>query len=206
MPTDTAGSVTLILRGLREGDVEKVTPLWERYFGRLTRLAAKRLRSAPTGLRGYEEDDALSAINDFCDGIARGKFDYVDRREVLWVILARITERKALGRLRDGRGREPVLPADRRPAGSSDGDCCCTRQVVVERTQDCADAVRLELNEVIESLENPLWREAVRMKLEGYTVREIAERLGRGESCVRVWFRTIRAIWEDSYGRENLLG
>jgi hypothetical protein len=204
MPQDACGSVTLIIRGLREGDDAKVTPLWARYFERLTHHAAKHLRFAPTGARGYEVDAALSAINDFCNGIARGKFEYVDKREVLWGTLARITERKALRRVGDGRW-EGVVFTDIQPNLSSAGDGC-SRIAVVEPTDGYKEVVRMELNDLIGSLENPLWRQAVRMVMEGYTVPEIAAKLDRGRECVYVWFRTIRAIWEENPGRDNLLG
>ena len=58
---------------------------------------------------------------------------------------------------------------------------------------------------MIEKLENPLWRQAVAAALEGYTVPEIAARLGRGRECVYVWFRAIRKIWEENPGGESFL-
>ncbi len=205
MPADTCGSVTLMIRGLRGGDDAKVTPLWGRYFERLTNVAAKHLRFAPTGASGTEEDAALSAINAFCDGIAAGKFEYVDRREVLWGTLAKITERKALRRVRDRRWKKEVVFTDLEPDVSSAGDGS-RRLAIVEPTREYTEVVRLELNDLIDSLENPLWREAVRMVLEGDTFAEIAAKLNRGRECVYVWFRTIRQIWEEHPGSENFLG
>jgi ECF sigma factor/Homeodomain-like domain len=197
MPEHTCGSVTIIIRDLRAGDGEKATPLWGRYFERLTHHAARYLPAASV----EDEDAALSAMNDFCNGLAEGKFDYVDRREVLWATLARITERKAL-RLGQGRWMTRVVLTDWQPVVSSDGEGR-TRCAVVEPTETYRDAVRLELDELIDALENSLWRQAVRMVLEGYSVPEIAAKLERTRECVYVWFRTIRAIWREKFGEEN---
>jgi hypothetical protein len=198
MPLDTCGSVTQIVISIRAGDQAKVTPLWERYFERLTHHAAKYLRLAPN----LDEDAALSAINDFCDGLAKGKFDYVDRREVLWGTLAKITERKAL-RL-DRRFREVHL-TDIQDDASSDG-AGVSRIAAIQPTDEYSGIVRTEIEDLIDRLPNPLWRQAARMVMEGYTVPEIAAKLGNSRSCVYVWFRTIEAIWEEDPGRENLLG
>jgi hypothetical protein len=199
MPVDTCGSVTQIVISIRGGNQAKVMPLWERYFERLTHHAAKYLRCAPN----CDEDAALSAINDFCNGLANGKFKYVDRREVLWGTLAKITERKA--RRLDKRFRREVRCTDIQGDASSYGGSV-SRIAAIEPTDKYAGIVQTEIKDLIDALPNSLWREAVRMAMEGYTVPEIAAKLDRSRAVVYVWFQTICAIWEDSPGRENLLG
>jgi hypothetical protein len=202
MPQDTCGSVTQIIIGIREGDSGKVAPLWERYFERLTHHAAKYLKFAPNAL---DEDAALSAINAFCNGLAEGKFTDIDRREKLWGMLAKITERKALRYVRNNRFKREVSFTDLRPDASSAGDGL-SRIAIVKPTRSYQEIVQTELEDLINALPNPLWREAARMVMQGYSVPEIAAKLDRGRECVYVWFRTIRTIWEESLGRENLLG
>jgi hypothetical protein len=192
--------VTQIVISIREGDRAKVIPLWERYFERLTHHAAKHLRYSPSG---WDEDAAISAFNDFCNGLAEGKFDYVDKREVLWGTLAKITERKAF-RLKQ-RFKKEVTFTDLQGNQASDGDGV-SRIAVLEPTDEYGGIVRVEIDDLIQALKNDLWREAARMAIEGYSVRQIAEKLGRTRSCVHVWFRTIRQLWENDPGRENLLG
>ena len=51
MPTDTAGSVTVMIRLLRAGDRAQVPALWERYFEQLTRLAHPIVKFGPTAAR-----------------------------------------------------------------------------------------------------------------------------------------------------------
>lgn len=196
MSTDTAGSVTVMIRFLRGGDRTQVPALWERYFERLVLLAHPIVRC------GNEEDVALSAINAFCNGIADGKFPYVDSREVLWATLAKITERKAMQNVR--RWKREVSFEDL-PTGSSSANDGAGRLAVVEPTPEYKALVNLVLAELIEKLENPLWRQAVLLLLEGYTVPEIAARLGKCREAVYVWCRAIRKIWEEHLEGRTLL-
>ena len=129
-----------------------MTPLWERYFERLTHHAAKYLRYARRSDYS-EEDAALSAIYDFCDGLARGKLHFVDSREVLWGTLAKITERKVLRRLRGKRFRKEVKLTDLQSGESSDEDCG-SRKALVEPTDDYREIVRTEIEDLIDGLPN----------------------------------------------------
>ena len=135
MSTDTAGSVTVMIRALREGDDSQATPLWERYFELMARLAHPIVRFGPLAARGTEEDAALSALNAFCDGIAHGRFPYVDSREVLWGTLATITERKAMQCVR--RWKKEVSLEDHPSGSSSGGD---TGRIMVVAPDRCGAA------------------------------------------------------------------
>jgi hypothetical protein len=191
MSDEETGSVTLMIRSLREGNSAHVPALWERYFERLAAHARPLVRSGPLSAHGTEEDAALSAIDAFCNGIADGRFPYVDSREVLWGTLAKITERKAMQRVR-GRRWEVSL----------DGDASLA---VVEPTPEYRALVNLVLEELIDGLEKPFWRQAVLLVLEGHTVPEIAARLGRSRRLIYVWFEAIRAVWEERLDGRSLL-
>ncbi len=204
MSMSTAGSVTIIIRAIRSGDQSAATPLWARYFERLARHANKFL-CWNTRLIDMDEDVALLALNDFCNGLSAGKFEDVDSREQLWRLLAKIIERKAYRLINERRWKRERLFTDLEPTGSQAGDSR-TPVVVFEPVDRYKEIVGIELNELIDSLPNPLWREAVRMTLEGDTVREIAEKLQYSSSYVHVWLRTIRALWEEQYGRDNFFG
>jgi hypothetical protein len=201
-PDDTVGSITVMIHALRAGDRTQKVTLCDRYLERLSRVAHPIVRFGPPGTRGTEEDAAISAINAFCDGIARGQFDYVSGREVLWSTLAKITERKAMQQVRRWK-REVLL--DDLPGGSSSGDGGAGRLATVEPTPEYKALVNLALTELIDLLDNPLWRQAVLLVLDGYGVPEIAARLGRSRECVYVWFRTIRKIWEEHLEGQTLL-
>ncbi len=199
---DTAGSVTVMIGKLQAGDRTQKVSLCDRYLARLARVARPIVRYGPPGARGTEEDAAISGINAVCDGIARGDFEYVDGREVLWATLAKITERKAMQGVR--RWRREVSLEDL-PTGSSSSGSAAGQIVAVRPTPEYEALVNLVLGELIDRLDNPLWRQAVLLVLEGYNVREIAARLGKSRECVYVWFRTIRSIWEEHLGGPTFL-
>src|SRR5262249_34422320 len=96
---------------LKAGDPAAAQPLWERYVGRLVRLARTRLRQT-RGRAADEEDVALSAFASFCKGAEQGRFPRLDDRHDLWQLLLVLTARKAAGlvqrgaRLKGGGGSE----------------------------------------------------------------------------------------------------
>jgi ECF sigma factor len=152
------------------------------------------VRFGPPPARGTEEDAALSAIDAFCDGIAEGKFPYVDSREVLWRTLAKITERKAIQRVRRWKKEVSI---ERLPSGSTSADDGAGQFAIVEPTPEYKGLVNMTMAELIDQLKNPLWRQAVLLLLDGYSVPEIAAKLGKCREVVYVWFRAIRQIWEE---------
>ncbi len=191
------GSVTVMIRRLRAGDRAEVASLWNRYFERLAQHAHPIV---PWGAYG-REDAALSAINDFCDGMVRGKFLYVEGREVLWATLARITERKALRGVRRFR-REVSFEA--LPPGTRLFDIGVDGVAFIEPTPEYKALVNMTLAELIDGLPNPLWRQAVLLRLEGHSVPEIAARLGKkSPRIVQLWFRAIEAIWRERLGGDS---
>ena len=75
-----------LMNKVRGGDEQAIAKLWEDYFQKLVRIAAKRL---PTNLRrtGDEEDVALSAFNSFIAGIRSDRFPDLSGPETLWGLL-----------------------------------------------------------------------------------------------------------------------
>ncbi len=119
MPDDATGSVTHWIADLRAGDRDAAAPLWERYFDRLVRLAHAKLRARrATGALADGEDAALNAFDNFCRGVAAGRFPSLADRNELWRLLVTITARKALNQLqherRDKRGGGRLLRAKRK--------------------------------------------------------------------------------------------
>src|SRR5262249_51822527 len=92
-------SVTQWVGGLGAGDRDAAQRLWERYFDRLVRLARDRLRGSRRRAAD-EEDVALSALDSFFRGMARGRFPDLEDRHGLWPLLVAITARKARKLLR----------------------------------------------------------------------------------------------------------
>src|SRR5262245_52985050 len=89
------GSVTHWIGDLKAGGDTAAQHLWERYFGRLVRLARSKLRATSRTVVD-EEDAALSAFDSFCRGAERGRFPDLADRDDLWRLLVVLTVRKAI--------------------------------------------------------------------------------------------------------------
>ena len=79
-------SVTRWLDRLRAGDPDAADVLFRAYFERLVRLARAHL-SPPVRRAADEEDVALSALDSFFRGVARGRFPHLQDRNDLWRLL-----------------------------------------------------------------------------------------------------------------------
>jgi DNA-directed RNA polymerase specialized sigma24 family protein len=197
----SAGDVTVWLDQLKAGDQAAAQPLWERYFHRLVALAEKRLRQLPRRAAD-EEDVALAAFHSFCRGAERGRFPRLDDRDDLWQLLVVITTRKAAdlvayeNRAKRGGGKVRGESALRRPEDGPEGSRGIEQVAGAEPTPQFAAEVAEECGRLLDVLGDDRLRSIARWKLEGYTNREIAERLGRSEVIVEKKLQLIRAIWQ----------
>lgn len=195
-------SITRWLRSLETGDAKAAERLWGRYFEELIRLARARLRGAPRAVAD-EEDAALSAFDSFCQGAARGRFPKLDDRDDLWKLLVVITERKALDlaarerRQKRGGGRvlgTPDLPDGDRPGRGLAGIAS------PEPTPEFAAQVADECGRLLGRLRDDGLRQVARLKMEGHTNEEVAERLGCSLRSVARKLELIRRTWQDEEG------
>jgi DNA-directed RNA polymerase specialized sigma24 family protein len=196
------GSVTRWLGPLQAGDQAAAQALWEQYFCRLTALARKKLRGAPRRAAD-EEDVALSALDSFCRAAERGRFPCLNDRDDLWRLLVVITARKA-SRLRRDAGRQ------KRGGGVarvSDTPGAADEQVlgeVISRepTPEFAAEVADECRRLLALLDDRELEELALARMEGYTVEEIAQRLGYVVRSIKRKLQRIRSIWEKGAARE----
>jgi len=200
MPSEEDGSITCWIDQLRAGDQAAAQPLWERYFQRLVGLARVKLRA---GGDSDEEDAALSAFQSFCQGAARGRFPRLDDRHDPWRVLVTITARKAADQierarsLKRGGGRlldEAALdgPDPERRIGGLD------QLPGPDPTPEFAAMVAEQYQHLLELLGDETLRSIAVWKLEGYTVKEIAQRLDRSERMVAYKLGLIRLRWEEA--------
>src|SRR5262245_27951412 len=144
-------SVTRWLRSLEAGDREAAGDLWRHYFDDLVRLARARLQGAPRAVAD-EEDAALSALDSFCRGAARGRYPRLDDRDDLWRLLVVITERKAVDqaqrerRRKRGGGRVVGMPG---PADADHGGGGAAHAVCPEPTPEFAALVADECGHLL---------------------------------------------------------
>jgi DNA-directed RNA polymerase specialized sigma24 family protein len=197
-------SVSVWLDGLKVGDGRDIQRLWDRYFGRLVRLAGSRLPGHAR--RAFDEEDvALSAFRSFCDRAGRGQFPMLSDRDDLWRVLSTITVRKVVHsvrhqtRLKRGGGR--VLGESAVGEAADEG---LSRFLGDEPTPEQAAEFADEYERLFARLDDPALRTIARRKLEGYSSEEIAAGLGVTARTVDRKLRLIRALWEaDAGSRSN---
>jgi DNA-directed RNA polymerase specialized sigma24 family protein len=181
------GSVTLWLDRLTAGDPEALGPLWGRYYDRVVSLARTRLRRLDVRAAADEEDVATSAFHQFYRAAVEDRFARLENRDDLWQVLTVLTARKVVDYHKyEGRWKRRgsvELPNE-----------------VPSTTADPA-AVTLAADEVralFERLPNDEVREIARLKLDGYSSDEIADRLGCIVRTVNRRLALIRSIWDNA--------
>ncbi len=193
-------AVTRWVESLEKGDEDAAARLWEYCFPRLLRYANQRL---PGHLRRAldEEDVALSAFRSFCMGSARGAFPNLHGRDELWRLLLCITARKAQARLRHefrekrGGGKvagesiflEGARSADAAGIGHVPDYGTPTPEVLAQFSDECEHLMNLLEDETVKTI-------AI-LRIEGYSVDEIAARVGCAKRSVERRLTLIRKTW-----------
>ena len=191
-----------LLSRVRAGEDDATALLWEKYFQRLVRIAAKRL---PANLRrsGDEEDIAISAFHSFIAGIRRDRYPDLSGPDNLWGLLITLTSRKANAHLRHqtrqkrggGNVRGESVFIDKRGQASRGG--------IGQVTGDAAAPdLRVELAEACDSLLNDLADDQLRqiavMRMDGYLVDEIADKMELSKRAVERRLQLIRRTWAEA--------
>jgi DNA-directed RNA polymerase specialized sigma24 family protein len=199
------GSVTRLVVDLKAGDREAMEELWNRYFGRLVRLARGRLGSfRGRGASEDEEDAALSALNSLWDRAAGGGLPDLKGRDELWRLLVVITARKANRQVErqfcqkrgGGRvvGEGALAPTFAGPGGEGDA---FAQVIGREPTPEFAAMVAEETERHLEALGDETLRQVAVFRMEGYSSPEIAGFLGCTARTVDRKLDLIRHVWKD---------
>jgi DNA-directed RNA polymerase specialized sigma24 family protein len=193
------GSVTRWLGQLQAGEQAAAQQLWERYFRRLVGLARKKLGGSPR--RSADgEDVALSAFGSFCRHAEAGRFPQLVDRDSLWRLLVVLTARKAAHLLRDEGRRKRGGGVAFAGAAPGDDEASVLGQVL-GREPDPAFAAQVaeEYRALLDRLGNSELESVALWRLEGYTIEEIATRLGCVARSVKRKLQLIRSIWEKEW-------
>jgi DNA-directed RNA polymerase specialized sigma24 family protein len=192
------GSVTIWIDALRAGDQEAARQLWRRYFESLVRLARSKLQSQARRAAD-EEDVALSALDSFYGGMARGRFPDLADRDDLWRLLVTITARKASDQNRwesqQKRGGGRVLRESDLVAGSDPEADRLAQVIGAEPSPEFVVLVADECARRLQGLPDESLRQVALLKMEGYRNEEIATRLGCGRRTVARKLEVIRNAW-----------
>jgi DNA-directed RNA polymerase specialized sigma24 family protein len=196
------GSITRWYNELKAGNREAVGALFDRYFGRMIRLARASSRA---GVRDRavadEEDAALSAFDSFCAGAERGRFPHIGDRDDLWRLLAVITVRKAQSqarrerRLKRGGGGLVIRETDLAAGGFGD---VLDGIVAPEPDAEFTARAEEELRRLLDLLRDDTLRRVAVWRMEGYTCDEIARRMGCARRTVARQLDLIRKLWSTS--------
>jgi DNA-directed RNA polymerase specialized sigma24 family protein len=203
----TAGqhSVTTWIAALKAGDPDAADRLWRRYFEKLVQLADFRLRSQPRACADGE-DAALNAFDSFCRGVARGRYPRLDNRDDLWRVLVVITERKALDQAQHERRQKRGGGKNRGISTSPNADrvsAGCAFVVDSEPSPEFAALVADECRRLLGLLRDESLRQTARLRMEGYTNEEIAERMKCSLRTVARKIELIRRTWLDENSRRS---
>ena len=193
-------SISQWLLNLAEGDTEAAEKIWNDYFGKLVRLARRKLDGVPS--RDFDEEDvALSAMRSFYQGIAKHKFRHLHNRDDLWKLLVTITARKATARRR-------VHFSQKRGGGQTRGESIFGQTdeeqggianiLGMEPTPEFAVSVAEDCRELLDQLADETLRQIALWTLEGYRTEEIAEKLGCVRRTVERKLERIREIWGEN--------
>ena len=193
MATSDAASFDDLMGRLRAGEDAAAAQLYSRCADRLVGLAGSRLDSTIRQKVG-PLDVVQSAMKSFFVRNAAGQFEIRDW-ESLWTLLTVITVRKCVRQARRFRcaRRDVRREAALRPA--SDHSKPRWELASADPTPSQA-AVRAETLEQLMTALEPRDRQILGLRLQGYTVREISERVGYAERTVHRVLTHVRSHLE----------
>ncbi len=163
-----AGSITGWLDSIRTGNDEAAKNIWDRWFDRL----CERVAPHSSQLRIHDNEDIASdAFADFFRAIRNGKFVSLKNRSEIWKLLATIAVRKSAASYR-------FEQAQRRGGGKrvySFDELETISSKATARRKPITDGL---IEELIQSIDNPMLARVIRMKIDGLTTSDIANKLG----------------------------
>jgi len=175
-------SVAELVARCREGDSQAETLLFERHLQSLLALVRARIstRLAP---RFDAEDVVQSAFRSFFGGLDRGEFE-VEGEVALWGLLAAITMHKLHRQVAHHHAQKRSV-LNEQPL-EDEGRLRGLRPEVAaeEPTPDEAAALVEEVERIMKTL-NPLQRRMLELRLQGYTIEEIAGQTKRSDRTVQ---------------------
>lgn len=190
-------SITAWIADLKQGDAEAAEKIWHRYIDRLLRLASQKLGDIARRTAD-EEDVALSAFNSFVQAAQAGRFPTLNDRSDLWKLLVVITARKAVAQQRRhfAGTRADAQTQDEAAFATPDSESRALNRILcAEPTPELAAQFAEDFSRRLAQLPDDDFRRIAVWRMEGYTNREIANKLGTYEVKIERKLRIIRACW-----------
>jgi len=206
MNSDGAGSVTLWMGLLKEGDHEAARVIWMRYYNQVIKIARTQLRAIPTaGIGRDEEDVALSVFDEAFRAIARGQFVRFEDRDDLWQILSILIRRTVIDQVRRAKSRKRGGDRTRDEASlCSAGDDEGLDRFPASVTDPAFAAAAAEgFERLLDELGDDLLRRIALLTMDGHTANEIADAVGCSKRNVFNKLKLIRMKWDRGDGRDD---
>lgn len=192
-----ADSVSEWLGRLKSGEEDAAEKLWNRYSAELVELARRKLSGVPRSAAD-EEDVAQSVFSSICRGAAAGRFAAVKTRDDLWWMLLTITKQKTVNHMRRemakkrGAGR---TVSESQVADEGSGHFVLDDLAGPALSPDFLATMEEQYQRLLSLLRNDRLRLVAISRVEGYTVTEIATKLGISARAVERKLQLIRAQW-----------
>jgi RNA polymerase sigma factor (sigma-70 family) len=198
-------SISYWIAHLKDGKLQAVQQLWDRYSERLVQVAQQQLRHVPKRL-GDEEDIAASVFHSLCRGAAAGRFQSVTDRDELWWLLLRITKQKTVDHIRRETaqkrgGLQTFAESDLDGPDTSDAEFSLDQLMGDDPTPDYLIMLSEQFERLLSYLRDDTLRSIALMRIEGYTMREVAEQTGTALRTVERKAQLIRSRWEQELQR-----
>jgi RNA polymerase sigma factor (sigma-70 family) len=202
------GSVTRWVQLLRSEDKAErdmaALLIWRRYFNDLLELARNNL-SRRVRRRETEEDVLQCMYHSFCRRQERGEYD-LSGRDALWKLLVTITLCKARNAAKAVRRQKRDISREQNLAFKDESGSArwALEQMDAAGPSPAEAAVLNEaLERRLEALADPDLRQIALWRLEGYTNREIADKLDLTERSIERRTERIRSKWLSFDGEEG---
>ncbi len=198
MQPSSEQSVSGWLVDLRKGGDSVVAQVWNRYFQKLVRLAQRHLCNAEKRVED-EEDVALSVLDSLCAGATANRFQQITNRDELWVLLATMTHRKCVNRIRRNvaqkRGGGKVVGESDLTLGGDSGQISLDDLETSEPDAETLAILQEDYELLLQTLRNDEMRDIAKWRLDGYSTSEIAEKARLSERSIRRKLDLIRDTW-----------
>lgn len=202
---EVSDSITQWLGRLRAGDADAARLLWERYSRKLRAMARRKL---PPGLRRVtdEDDIAQSVFAALFEGADVGRLERLANRDELWWFLLAATRHKIVDHVRsEGAQKRGGEGAHNRSqegeAGGPSGQRRFQEIVSDEPTPEFVATLEDEQRRLLGLLRDDQLRDIAARRIEGYSVEEIAARLGISPRSVTRKLALIRNTWANEVER-----
>lgn len=199
--TNSGLDSTVLVQRCRGGDQDASREVFDRYVARLISMVDRRM-SGRLARRVDAEDIVQSAFRSFFVGVEKEKF-HIDESGDLWRLLVVMSLNKLRRRVAHHRAAKRGMDAEQsRGHHDNDETLTCFEVAATEPLPDAAAAVMDEFERLTSDFA-PHQLEILQLRMHGYQMEEIAEKVGRSERTVRRLLDKTRSMWQERLAELN---